>query len=185
MHKDEKGFSKKCRLIVVHRIIEQNSNYQLNPSLQQNCKADIRKFCFNHIIDIKPGNDKNEPVIKCLKTAFRNSKLSDSCEKEMASILHDQASDISLNPLLRAVCKDELETICRQDEESDVEDAEECLKTALLNKKIQTPACQNEIAEMIQESQADIQVDPPLQKACSLDLLNYCSNIPQGNGRRM
>lgn len=169
----------------MHRMIEQNSNYRLNPGLQKNCKLDIKKFCFNHIVDTKPGNDMNEPVIKCLKTAFKNSKLTDTCEKEMAEILHEQALDINLNPLLRAVCKDELETICRQDdEEANDGDAEECLKTALLEKRIPTPACQNEVAAMIQESQADIQVDPPLQKACALDLLNFCSDVPQGNGRR-
>lgn len=126
----------------------------------------------------------NEPVIKCLKNAFKNSKLTETCEKEMAGILHDQALDINLNPLLRAVCRDELQTICKQNDEADAGDAEECLKTALLEKRIPTPACQNEVAAMIQESQADIQVDPPLQKACALDLLNFCSDVPQGNGRR-
>lgn len=184
MHKDEKGFSKKCRLIVIHRMIEQNSNYRLNPGLQKNCKMDMKKFCFNNIIDTKPGSDMNEPVIKCLKVAFRNSRLSENCEKEMADILHEQALNINLNPLLRAVCKDELETVCKQDEEAEVGDVEECLKTALLEKRIPTPACQNEVAAMIQESQADIHVDPPLQKACALDLLNFCGNVPQGNGRR-
>lgn len=167
---------------MVHRIIEQNSNYRLNLGLQKNCKLDIKKFCLNQIVDTKPGNDMNAPVIKCLKTSFKNGKLTESCEKEMASILHEQALDINLNPLLRAVCKHELQTICTQDNEEG--DAEECLKTALLQKRIPTPACQDEVAAMIQESQADIQVDPPLQKACALDLLNFCNDVPQGNGRR-
>lgn len=163
-------------------MIEQNSNYRLNPGLQKNCKMDIEKFCINHIVDTKPGNNMNEPIIKCLKTSFKNGRLTEICEKEMANILHEQAMDINLNPLLRAVCRDELQTICKQD--GDTADVEECLKTALLEKRIPTPACQNEVAAMIQESQADIQVDPPLQKACALDLLNFCSDVPQGNGRR-
>lgn len=165
-------------------MIEQNSNYRLNPSLQENCKMDIRKFCFDKIVEAKADKDVNAPVIKCLKGAFWHSKLTVKCEKEMASILHDQALDINLNPLLRAVCKDELKTICHYDDETDVGTVEECLKNALLDKKIPTAACQDEVALMIEESQADIQVDPLLQQACALDLLKFCDNVPQGNGRR-
>lgn len=178
------GFNKKCRLVVMHRIIEQNSNYRLNPSLQENCKMDIKKFCVNAIIESKPDKDMNGMVIKCLKSAFKHSRLTPKCEKQMASILHDQAMDINLNPLLQAVCKDELETICKQDDDTDALTPEECLKNALLEKKIATPACQVEVAEMIEESQADIQVDPLLQQTCALDLLKFCDNVPQGNGRR-
>lgn len=168
----------------MHRIIEQNSNYRLNPALQDNCKMDIKKFCFNTVIETKPGKDANGPVIKCLKTAFKHSRLSTRCEKEIASILHDQALDINLNPLLRAVCKDELETVCKFGEDADIGTVEECLKNALLEKKIPTPACQVEVAGMIEESQADIQVDPLLQQTCALDLLKFCGDVPQGNGRR-
>ena len=74
-------------------------------------------------------------------------------------------------------------TICKTNDE-DNGDAEECLKDALLGSRIQTPACKVEVANMIEESQADIQVDPLLQQACALDLLNFCNDIPQGNGRR-
>lgn len=92
-----------------------------------------------------------------------------------------KALDINLNPLLRAVCQTELDTVCQVDEHENIE---ECLKKALIDKKIPTPMCQLEVSNMIKESQADIQVDPPLQQACSLDLIKFCGEIPQGNGRR-
>lgn len=168
----------------MHRMIEQNSNYRLNPALQENCKMDIKKFCFNAVIEMKPGKHGNDSIIKCLKTSFKHNKLTAKCEKEIASILHDQALDINLNPLLRAVCKDELQTVCKLGEGTDVGTVEECLKNALLKKKIATPACQVEVAGMIEESQADIQVDPLLQQTCALDLLKFCNDVPQGNGRR-
>ncbi|KAL3281562.1 hypothetical protein HHI36_004770 [Cryptolaemus montrouzieri] len=159
-------------------MAEQDTNYNLNPSLQENCKADINKFCKNG------KHDKNvlNGTMDCLKAAFKQFKLSDKCEKEMADILREQALDINLNPLLRAVCKTELETICQIDEHENIE---ECLKKALISKKIPTPMCQMEVANMIEESQADIQVDPPLQQACSLDLIKFCSEVPQGNGRHI
>lgn len=182
-NKDEKDFAKKCKQVVMHRIVEQNSNYQLNPSLQQNCNLDINKFCSRLLVD--RGKETNGVVIKCLKEQFKLSKLSNKCEKEMASILREQALNIDLNPLIRIVCKNELLTICKTDNEDNAGDKEECLKDALLNSQIQTPECKVEVANMIEESQADIQVDPLLQQMCALDLLNFCSNVPQGNGRHI
>lgn len=184
-HKDELTFNKKCRLVVIHRMIEQHSDYRLNPSLQENCKPDIKKFCYDKILQSKPDQELNGEVIKCLKVSFKQSRLSNKCEKEMASILRDQALDVRLNPLLKAVCKNELETICREDSDEDAGDIEECLKNALLNHKIPSPACQVEVASMIEESQADIQVDPLLQRTCALDLLKFCDGVPQGGGRHI
>lgn len=44
-------------------------------------------------------------------------------------------------------------------------------------------ACRIQVAEMIEEAKADINVDPLLQKACAVDVSKYC-DIPQGSGRR-
>lgn len=181
----KRGFGQKCHLIVLHRMVEQNTNYQLNPSLQHNCEVDINKFCGSALKEAQ-SKDINGPVINCLKKHFKKSNLSDKCEMEIASILREQALDINLNPFIRMVCKNELNTICKEKEDNEVSggDAEECLKDAFMRKAIVTPECNNEIATMIEESQADIQVDPLLQRACALDLLELCPNIPQGNGRR-
>lgn len=182
-NKDEKGFDKKCRSIVMHRIVEQNSNYQLNPSLQQSCNLDINKFCKSLLTS--RNKETNGVVIKCLKEQFKLSRLTNKCEIEMSAILKEQALNIDLNPLIRTVCANELSTICKTKEEEDTGDTEECLKEALLSSRIQTPECKVEVANMIEESQADIQVDPLLQSACALDLLSFCSDIPQGNGRHI
>lgn len=145
---------------------------------------DIQKFCKEITANAKPDKEMNGEVVKCLKNAFKQSRLSNKCEKEMAEILREQAIDIHLNPLLRVLCKNELETICQYNEYEDSSKVEECLKTALLEKKIPTIECQQEVASMIQVSQADIQVDPLLQQACALDILKFCKDVPQGNGRR-
>jgi Golgi apparatus protein 1 len=182
-NKDQKGFSKKCRSIVVHRMVEQNSNYQLNPALQENCKMDMNKFCAS-VISTNHGRDLNGAMIKCLKASFKKGVLSHKCESEMVYILREQALDVSLNPLIRVVCKNELETICKTNED-DSGKTEECLKNALMDNRIMTPECKVEVANMIEESQADIQVDPLLQQVCALDLLTFCKDVPQGNGRRI
>nr|XP_022918978.1 Golgi apparatus protein 1 isoform X1 [Onthophagus taurus] len=184
-NRDEKGFNKKCRTIVIHRMIEQNSDYRLNPGLHENCQDDIKKYCSEIVARQSPDHELNGKVIGCLRDSFRRSRLSNRCEKEMTDVLRQQALDLRLNPLLRVVCKNELSTICQIDEDDSRGTAEECLKNALLKKQIHTKECQDEIVYMIEESQADINADPLLHEACALDLLKYCSEIPQGSGRHI
>lgn len=145
---------------------------------------DIRKFCGEIVAEEESDKELHGKVSKCLRKAFRQSRLTSKCEKEMAGILREQALDLRLNPLLRVICKDELDTICKAESGEDDINAEECLKSAFLNKKIPTLACQEEVANLIEESQADINTDPFLQQICALDILKYCSDIPQGSGRR-
>lgn len=61
---------------------------------------------------------------------------------------------------------------------------EECLKQALSHGLIENRACRLEVAGLIEESKADINVDPLLQRACLLDITKYCDEVPQGAGRR-
>lgn len=44
--------------------------------------------------------------------------------------------------------------------------------------------CRVQVADLIEESRADINVDPLLTEACAVDLKKYCSDVPQGAGRR-
>ena len=41
-----------------------------------------------------------------------------------------------------------------------------------------------QIARVLAENRADVQVDPLLHKACSLDLKHYCYDVHRGEGRR-
>jgi Golgi apparatus protein 1 len=61
---------------------------------------------------------------------------------------------------------------------------EECLKQALSHGSIENRACRLEVAGLIEESKADINVDPLLQRACLLDITKYCDEVPEGAGRR-
>nr|CAD7441446.1 unnamed protein product [Timema bartmani] len=80
----------------------------------------------------------------------------------------------------------QIKVMCKADEEE--EDSagavEECLKNAFLTGRIIDPGCRLEVANVIEEAKADIHVDPLLHQACGVDVSKFCSDIPQGAGRR-
>lgn len=186
-HKDEPSFDNKCQHVVVHRMIEQSKDYRFNPRLHKACSDEIWKFCSNIIQEQRPDQEMEGKVTECLKKQFRKSNLRPQCEAEMSEILREQALNYQLNPLLKRMCKNELETICKVESDPDnfSGKTEECLKNAFLNKKPMTKECQTEVASLIEDSEADIHVDPLLQKACMKDLLTYCSDVQQGGGKQL
>lgn len=184
LHKDEPMFDQKCHIVVVNRLIIQNQDYRFNPDLQHACTKDIADYCTRVVAEAKENEELNGKVINCLKQKFRQGKLMTKCEKQMTVILHDQALNYKLNPLLATLCKSEIEVLCKSREEDEEGAVEECLKNLFLAKKILTKECKIEVATLIQEAKADIHVDPILFKSCTVDLLKYCSKVEGGNGRR-
>ncbi|CAO1434349.1 unnamed protein product [Diamesa serratosioi] len=201
-HKEQPLFDTKCHLVVINRMILQNIDYRFNPELQHDCASSIAEYCSKIIMDNKKENEElNGKVIDCLKAKFREGKLVQKCEKKIIEVLHDQALNYKLNPLLATVCNHEIRVLCGgtdnngkkfDDEESIKDDTsdesgeiEECLKKQFLAKRIITQECKIEVAQLIQEGKADIQVDPILLRSCTVDLLKYCSNVDSGNGRQL
>ena len=201
-HKEQSLFDTKCHLVVINRMILQNMDYRFNPELQHDCASSIAEYCSKIIMDNKKENEElNGKVIDCLKAKFREGKLVQKCEKRMIEVLHDQALNYKLNPLLASVCNHEIRVLCGgtdnnsnqfevdetiKDETSDESgEIEECLKKQFMAKRIITQECKIEVAQLIQEGKADIQVDPILLKSCTVDLLKYCSNVDSGNGRQL
>ena len=184
-YKDEPLFDSNCHLVVVNRMIEQSLDYRFNPKLQEACKSNIAAYCTSVVASAKKNEELNGKVVNCLKAKFREGKLTKSCEIQVTEVLHEQSLNYKLNPLLQTVCKNEINILCKPNEDSDDHgEVEECLKMAFINKQIISSECKLEMATLIQESKADIHVDPLLQRACSVDLLKYCSNVVSGNGRR-
>lgn len=184
IHKDEPLFDGVCRLVVVNRMIEQNMDIRFNPMLQSACSKNIADYCTNIVASAKQNEELNGKVVGCLKAKFREGKLTKKCEQQMTEVLHEQALNYKLNPLLKTVCSAEIAILCKpKDDVEEYGEVEECLKLAFLNHKIISHECKFEVATLIQEAKADIHVDPLLQRACTVDLLKYCSNVPSGNGR--
>lgn len=196
-HRDEQGFDKKCHMVVVKRMIVQNQDYRFNPKLQEACSRNIADYCSDIVAHEKEQDTLNGKVVNCLKGKFREGKLTNKCKKEVTDILQDQALNYKLNPLLQELCSKEIQVLCRpraekagesSDESGDDEDhgeVEECLKQAFLNRQIITKECRVEVATLIQEAKADIHVDPLLQRACTIDLLKFCSKVVSGDGRQL
>lgn len=161
-------------------------DFRFNPILQKSCKSNIAQYCSQIVMTLKQDEEMNGAVINCLKNKFREGKLTSDCEKQMTEVLHEQALNYKLNPLLQSVCRNEIEQVCtpKDDKIEDNGEIEECLKNMFLDGKILTKECKLEVAILIQEAKADIHVDPILQRACTVDLLKYCSNVQSGNGRR-
>lgn len=186
IHKDEMMFDASCHLIIVNRMIEQNMDYRFNPQLQEACSKNIAEHCTKVVATAKQNEELNGKVVNCLKAKFREGKLTSTCEERMTEVLQEQALNYKLNPLLTAVCRSEIRIICGKSNEDTDEhgEVEECLKMAFLSGRIISQECKFEVALLIQEAKADIHVDPLLQRACTVDLLKYCSNVKSGDGRR-
>ncbi|ALC45102.1 Glg1 [Drosophila busckii] len=185
-YKDDRNFDQRCHLVVVNRMIEQNTDFRFNPTLQSACGKNIDSYCSHIVATAQPNEELNGKVIKCLKDKFRQSKLDEKCAKEMIKILQEQALNYKLNPVLQHFCKSEIQELCKSHMEADEHgQVEECLKAAFLQKQLINRECQIEVASLIAESKADIHVDPILESACTVDLLRYCSKVTNGNGRKL
>ncbi|XP_050588557.1 Golgi apparatus protein 1 [Bombus affinis] len=184
-YKDEPTFDDKCKSIVIRRMIEQNTDYRFNTALQIACSYDINKHCKEVLLNEPTDKELEGKVIRCLKIKFRESKLLIKCEHQMANILREAALNYHLNPLLATMCAHEIETVCKADD-NDPGAVEECLKMEFnAGNKDMKEECRMEIADLIEQTRADINVDPLLQKACAVDVSKYCSDVPQGAGRHI
>ena len=89
--------------------------------------------------------------------------------------------------VLYNACQKEIERLCGDVAQSEGESArgkvEECLKLQL--NKIRSNKCKREVATLLQEAKADIEVDPLLHKACAKDLAQHCPDVPAGDGQQV
>ncbi|XP_043249603.1 Golgi apparatus protein 1 [Colletes gigas] len=184
-NKDEPTFDEKCKNIVIRRMIEQNTDYRFNAALQNACSYDIHRNCKEVLLNEPTDKELEGKVIRCLKIKFRESKLTVKCKHQMTTILREAALNFHLNPLLATMCAHEIKTICRADEDNPGA-VEECLKIEFnAGNRDMKEGCRLEIIGLIEQTKADINVDPLLQKACAVDLNKYCSDVPQGAGRHI
>lgn len=87
VHKDEMLFDPNCHMIVINRMIEQNTDYRFNPLLQEACKKNIAEHCTKIVATAKQNEELNGKVIDCLKGKFREGKLTPLCEERMTEVL--------------------------------------------------------------------------------------------------
>ncbi|KAG1681674.1 Golgi apparatus protein 1 [Nymphon striatum] len=186
-HRDNEDMDAKCRREIVRRMILQNKDYRLSPTLQKSCVRDIPKFC-SHVKGIAEKEEEYEgKVILCLKDQYRKHRLSRECELEIKHLIKDAALDYRQDPILVKACSDEIKEMCSGDKAKSLApgSVEECLKIKFKNKEINRDECKQQIARILHESRSDIHADPLLYSSCSLDIKHFCVNVPPGEGRQL
>ncbi|TMS33552.1 hypothetical protein L596_001281 [Steinernema carpocapsae] len=187
---------KPCFKIVKVRMQEQARDIRLRPGLLQACREDARQHCpqdFNKISDPKYQQTVLEGVIVgCLREKFSQMRgqihLAANCKAEISKVIVESELDIELDRPLYESCKSTIEHHCRDkviESGGSFETVLDCLKNDFYTGAISDQNCAKEVARRTRESLVDIQLDPVLQDACSLDLKRYCSDVPAGQSRQI
>lgn len=64
IYKDEPTFDQRCHLVVVNRLIEQNTDYRFNPSLQMACGRNINEYCSAVVARAQENEELNGKVCR-------------------------------------------------------------------------------------------------------------------------
>lgn len=173
-----------CRQVVINRIMMQNKDARLNPSLWKSCTRDVNAYCKREFAINNLDEELNGRVLKCLKKAFVKNQLSKQCEVEVEEVMREAANvDFQLDPLLAEACITELETLCANEAN---DKKEQCLRLKFQNRKIsQDSKCYEEVRRIIVEGAADVFVDHELSQLCSSDLARFCSEVAPGSSQHL
>lgn len=186
VHLDDNSLESDCKEIILARIAEQNLDVRFNSVLTKACSSDISKFC-RKIWDQRADDRELEgQILDCLKSNYvtpRNkNRVSQSCAAHLSQIMEQQALHYQLDPVLVKFCEKDIGTHC-EGTENDNGQVEECLKMKFT--ELGSIECQRHVAMLITAVQVDIHTDPILHRACAIDLVSYCKEIPAGEGRRL
>jgi len=179
------SLEKRCHHLVVEREIESFDDVNLNPDLMNSCSYEIKHHCekeFEKLKDLEIlGEDPTGGVYSCLKKAFSSKKeMSDQCRRHVLFVIRQQADNLFLNPKLTLDCIEPIQKFCGQNTEV------ECLKQAYYEGKLNSyRACLREVANVLMESRSDVNADPELAEACGNDVIKFCRNVVEGNGRKI
>ncbi|VDN05170.1 unnamed protein product [Thelazia callipaeda] len=174
---DELGLE--CKAAVFTREKIEAIDNQFDDELQRHCHTDIDKYCHA---------EKGDRVLECLKNMKILRSLSSKCQKIVIERMREQAKDVRLNVGLLEACREEAEQYCPDDYKkiNDPQYAKKtlegvfvmCLRTQYTNpqKSVHLNAkCKDEIANVILESEFDVQLDPQLYRACKNVITKHCS----------
>lgn len=129
------GFEQSCREVLINRIMMQNKDARLNPTLWKSCSKEASNKCKSAFVDIQDTNESlNGRVLRCLKVMYTKNELSQQCESEVEQVMREAANiDYRLDPLLAEGCISELEEHCF---DASNDKKEDCLRLSLQKGKI-------------------------------------------------
>lgn len=147
---------------------------------------DIPKFCLGIWQSASKDRELEGKVVDCLKQNFVAKKpLTQSCSDHLTVIMEQQALHYQLDPVLVNLCDKEIQIHCGPEEPENTRQGqvEECLKRKF--DTLTSVECRRHVALLITAVQIDIQADPMLHRACAIDLVTFCKDVPPGDGRRL
>ncbi|CAJ0586700.1 unnamed protein product, partial [Mesorhabditis spiculigera] len=171
-----------CKAVVFDREKFEAADNTLDDELHRQCAPDIARYC---------KNSHPENVLECLTNTKIVRLLKKPCQKVVHERMKEQAQDVRLRPGLLVACKAEAETFCGEDMRkiNAKQYAEQQLHGVVINclreqfrmvtggtKPHFSPACTEEISRVVLESEFDVQLDPPLYKACKKTIERHCSS---------
>lgn len=123
-------------------------------------------------------------MLNCLKeNLIKKKRLSPTCSDQVKTIMEQQVLHYEQDPVLVKWCSKDIDQLCANEEENrSYGGVEECLKVKF--EELQSAECRRHIAFIITAVQVDIQTDPLLHRACAIDLMAHCKQVPAGEGRR-
>jgi golgi apparatus protein 1 len=139
-HLSKPNLGRECRMVIITRIMIQNSDARLNADLWKSCSQDTKRYCTSEFGDLDNINEElNGRVLNCLKKKFVANKLSKSCELEVEKVMREAANvDYRLDKTLVDNCLDEIEIFCSKESN---DKKENCLRLAFQNGKITNERC--------------------------------------------
>nr|SVE88629.1 EOG090X05VD [Daphnia sinensis] len=183
---DDSTLEAHCKELVLERMAEQNLDIRFNPNLKKACSMDIQKFCLGVWQSASKDRELEGKVVDCLKQNFVAKKpLTQSCSDHLTVIMEQQALHYQLDPVLVNLCDKEIQIHCGPEEPENTRQGqvEECLKRKF--DALTSVECRRHVALLITAVQIDIQADPMLHRACAIDLVTFCKDVPPGDGRRL
>jgi len=101
-------------------------------------------------------------------------------------LMEEAAPLVAADPILEEMCPKSIERCKLETNGKGDLEIHECLKRLFGKEQLEDGrACSRHLALIIEGAGADINVDPVLHAACSLDLQKFCRDIPQGEGKML
>ena len=121
-------------------------------------------------------HDMGGRIIACLRSKYADTQdqLNQKCITEIVDVIQASKLDIKFDVRLYQQCRAIINANCTG------MDKEDCLKLIYQRKQITNLGCKAEVARIIREGQADINVDHTLVFACQADLVTHCNDVPIG-----
>uniref|UniRef100_A0A0N5BCS7 Golgi apparatus protein 1 n=1 Tax=Strongyloides papillosus TaxID=174720 RepID=A0A0N5BCS7_STREA len=175
-----------CKLLLFGREKIEAADNTYDDELQDKCKSDINRFC---------NAENKERILPCLSNNKIIRLLQPQCQKIVKERLIEQSRDIRLNPALLEACRNDAEVYCPDhykllnDPRYSQQELQSILVTCLRENYVSkvahlTGSCKDEISKLILESEFDIELDPPLYKACKHVISRHCAgDILEKNGK--